>query len=28
MTALRATGRGSLDHTALFLLLEELSGRA
>ena len=26
--ALRATGRGDLDHSALFLLVEELSGRA
>jgi 2-hydroxy-3-oxopropionate reductase len=27
MSALRASGRGSLDHSALFLLVEELSGR-
>jgi 2-hydroxy-3-oxopropionate reductase len=27
MSALRASGRGSLDHSALFLLIEELSGR-
>src|ERR687891_66066 len=28
MSALRATGRGSLDHTALMLIIEELSGRS
>src|SRR5919106_1141448 len=28
MSALRATGRGSLDHTALMLMIEELSGRS
>jgi 2-hydroxy-3-oxopropionate reductase len=28
MSALRASGRGSLDHSALFLLIEELSGRS
>lgn len=28
MSALRASGRGSLDHSALFLIIEELSGRS
>jgi 2-hydroxy-3-oxopropionate reductase len=28
MSALRATGRGPLDHSALFLLIQELSGRS